>query len=97
MEGNFISVCQFVGRGGGELVISHLLYDDDTALFYEANSKQLMYLGWTLIWFEVISGLKINLSKSEILLMSKVDDVEMLATELGYGVASLPTTYSGPT
>ena len=40
-----ISGCRFGGRDGGELVISHLLYADDTVLFYEADSEQLMYLG----------------------------------------------------
>ena len=86
---------QFGGIDGRELVISHLLYADDTVLFCEANSEQLMYLGWTLMWFEAYSGLKITLSKSEIILVGRVDNVEMLASELGCGVASLPTTYLG--
>ena len=47
------------------------------------------------MWFEDFSGLKINLSKSEIIPMGKVDNVEMLATELGCGIGSLPTTYLG--
>ena len=95
MEGNFISGYKFEGRGGGEIVISHLLYDDDTVLFYEANPEQLMYLGWTLMWFESISGLKINLSKSEIILVGKLANVELLAAKLRCGVGSLPTTYLG--
>ena len=45
MEGDFISGCKFVGRGGGELIISHLLYTDDTILFHDAKLEQLMYLG----------------------------------------------------
>ena len=47
------------------------------------------------MWFEAYSGLKINLSKSEIILVGRVDNVEMLASELGCGVGSLPTTYLG--
>ena len=95
VEGNFISGCRFRGRDGGELVISHLLYANDTVLFCKANSQQLMYLGSTLMWFEAFSGLKINLSKSEIIPVGRVDNVELLASELGYGVGSLPTTYLG--
>ena len=64
VEGNFISGCRFGGKDGREIVISHHLYDDDTVLFCEANYEQLMYLRWTLMWFEAYSGLKINLSKS---------------------------------
>ena len=47
------------------------------------------------MWFEVYSSLKINLSKNEIIPMGGVDNVEMLASELGCHVGSLPTTYLG--
>ena len=47
------------------------------------------------MWFEAISGLKINLSTSDIILGDKVDNVELSATELGCGVGSFPTTYLG--
>ena len=45
VEGNFKLGCKFKGRDGGELIISHLLYADDTVLFYDAKPEQLMYLG----------------------------------------------------
>ena len=95
VKGNFISGCRLGDRDGGELVISHLLYADDTIIFCEANSEQLMCLRWTLMWFEAFSGLKINLNKSVIIPLGRVDNVELLAAELGYGVGSLPTTYLG--
>ena len=95
VEGNFISGSKFLGRDGRELTISHLLYVDDTILFYDANPEQQMYLGWTLMQFEAIFGLRINLSKSKIIPVGRVDNVELLATDLGCGVGSLPTTYLG--
>ena len=95
VEGNFISGGRFGGRDGGEIVISHLLYADDTIIFCDANAEQLMYLRWTLMWFEAFSVLKINLHKSEIIPLGWVDNVEELAAELGCGVGSLPTKYLG--
>ena len=95
VEDNFISGCRFGGRVGGEIVVSHLLYADDTIIFCEANPEQLMYLKWTLMWFEALSGLKINLNKSEIIPLGRVDNMEELAAELGCGVGSLPSKYLG--
>ena len=37
VEGNFISGCSLGNREGGEMVISHLLYADDTIIFCEAK------------------------------------------------------------
>ena len=95
VEGNFISGCKLGNSEGGEMVISHLLYADDTIVFCEAKSEQLMCLSWTLMWFEAFSGLKINLNKSEIIPLGRVDNVESLAAELGCRVGSLPTLYLG--
>ena len=68
-----------IGRGE-DLVISHLLYADDTLIFCQANMEQLKYLSWILMWFEVLSGLKINLNKSEIIPIGTVDNTEELAS-----------------
>ena len=42
-----------------------------------------------------MSGLRINLNKSEILPIGSVDNAQELATELGCGIGSLPTSYLG--
>ena len=47
------------------------------------------------MWFEAFSRLRINLSKSEIIPVGRVSNVETLATKFGCGVGSLPTTYLG--
>ncbi|RVW81059.1 hypothetical protein CK203_045380 [Vitis vinifera] len=61
----FISGFKVGGRGREGLIVSHLLFADDTLIFYDADAVQLQYLSWTFMWFEAISGLKVNLSKSE--------------------------------
>ncbi|RVW28885.1 putative ribonuclease H protein [Vitis vinifera] len=52
-------------------------------------------LSCLLMWFEAISDLSINLNKSEILSMGRVENVEVLASELGCKVGSLPSTFLG--
>ena len=47
------------------------------------------------MWFEAMLGLRINLNKSEIILVGAVDNVTKLALELGYGIGSLPTSNLG--
>ena len=47
------------------------------------------------MWFEAISGLSINLNKSEILSVGRVENVQVLASELGCKVGSLPSIYLG--
>ena len=46
-------------------------------------------------WFEALLGLKINLEKSLLLPMGRVDGVERLALELGCNIGSIPTDYLG--
>ena len=54
-----------------------------------------MYLSWILMWFEAMLGLRINLDKSELILVGSVENVEKLAAALGCKVGSLSTTYLG--
>ena len=48
-----------------------------------------------MICFEVVSGLKINLQKSEIILVGEVEDVDRAVVVFGCKVGNLPTTYLG--
>ena len=66
VQGGFLSGC-YIGRRNGEgMVVSHLLYADDTLLFCRADQEQLAHLSWLLMWFESISGLRINLNKRKL-------------------------------
>ena len=55
----------------------------------------MSFLSWMLMWFEAISGMSINLDKSEILSVGRVDNVELLALELGCKVGAPFSTYLG--
>ena len=76
-------------------MVSHLLYADNALLFYGADQEQLAHLSWLLMWFEIISGLRINLNKSEIISIGSIAEVESLALELGCKVGALPSSYLG--
>ena len=47
------------------------------------------------MWFEALSRMKINLSKSEIFPVGGRENVEALTAELGCKAGPLPTTYLG--
>ena len=79
VEGGFLSGCRIRGRRRSDLNISHIFFADDTIVFYEAKKEHLTHLSWTLFWFEVASGLRINLAKSEIFPIGKVEEVDVMA------------------
>ena len=94
-EGGYLTGFKVLGRNGEGLEISHLLFANDTLVFCEATSSQITHLSWLLMWFEAISGLKINLDKSELIPVGRVSNVVELASVIGCKVGVLPTTYLG--
>ena len=48
-----------------------------------------------LIWFEAVSSLKINLGKSELVLVGMVHNFDLLFSVLGYKQGTLPMKYLG--
>ncbi|RVW34912.1 putative ribonuclease H protein [Vitis vinifera] len=95
ISGGFLSGWRARGRGGEGILISHFLFADDTLVFCEESQDQLTYLSWLLMWFEACSGLKVNLEKSELIPVGRVNDIEDLALELGCKVGGLPSSYLG--
>ena len=94
-EGGYISGYSFKGRNNTVKQITHLLFADDTLVFCKDSEEHMTHLCWILAWFEALSGLNINLEKSSLLPVGKVDDVERLAFELGCNIGFLPTEYLG--
>ena len=95
VQGNFISGCRLRGRGDAEIMVSHLLFADDTIIFCEASKDQLTHLGWILVWFEAASELRINLAKSELIPVGEIDNIEEMTVELGCRIGSFPVKYLG--
>ena len=73
-------------------MVSHLFFANDTLIFCDASKENLEYLSWVFMWFEVCSGLKINLEKSELISVGEVSNLEELAKVLRCKVVSLPST-----
>jgi hypothetical protein len=78
-----------------DLVVNHLLFAYDTLIFCGAQSEHLRNLRCMFLCFEVALGLRINLGKSEIVPIGKVEDVDNLAHIFGCRVVSLPLKYLG--
>ena len=95
VRGGFLSGCRIKGRRGDGALVSHLLFADDTLVFCDSSQDEMAYLSWLLMWFEALSGLRINLDKSEILPVGRVENLELLALEVGCKVGRLPTSYLG--
>lgn len=75
--------------------MSHLLFANDTQVFYEDSHDQMVHLSWLLILFKATSRLKVNLDKSDLIPIKGVVDVVELAMEMGCKVGEFPSTYLG--
>ncbi|GKB88582.1 RNA-directed DNA polymerase, eukaryota, partial [Tanacetum coccineum] len=82
--------------GHSSINVSHLLYADDAIFVGEwsySNAYNLICLLWC---FYMVSGLKINVHKSKLLVVNVPDEeVSNMALVLGCGIAKLPMMYLG--
>ena len=85
-----------VGNATGSLMtVSHLLFADDTPVFCEADSTHLTVLRGIFSRFEEMSGLKINLGKSELVPVGVVPNLHELVEILGFRESALSLKYLG--
>jgi len=62
-----------------DLLVSHLLFADDTLIFCSLCESYLGYLICIISLFEAISGLRVNLSKSSLIPIEEVPNIHWLA------------------
>ena len=85
-----------VGSSGQDrVIVSHLLFLDDTLVFCGANASQIRHIGALLLCFEAAFGLKVNLSKSVLVSVGFVGEMDQLAGLLGCGTGNLPLKHLG--
>lgn len=55
-----------VNRGEDRVLVSHLFFADDALIFCNPDLSSLLYLRCIFLCFKLVSGLRINMMKSEI-------------------------------
>uniref|UniRef100_A0A2N9EXD0 Reverse transcriptase domain-containing protein n=1 Tax=Fagus sylvatica TaxID=28930 RepID=A0A2N9EXD0_FAGSY len=94
-EGHLLRGFEVQGRNNSPLMISNLLFADDTLIFCDADIEQIGYLKCTLLCFEAVSGLRVNLGKSEMVPIGNVPNIQELAAMLECRISVLPMNYLG--
>ena len=84
-----------VGSTGNSLQVTHLLFVDDTLVLCNADLGQILFLWLVLFWFEVVYGLKINMGKSELVLVGVVPNIADVVDVLGCKQDSFLMKYLG--
>ena len=94
-EEGFIKGFSVGAAGLDGLSVSHLLYADDTILFCDNDPEKLVHIRLVLTCFEAVTGLKVNMSKSEMVPIGEVSNLPVLADILCCKIGSLPISYLG--
>ena len=94
-EGGFIQGFNVGPISSTGILVSHLLFTDDTILFCDASREQLLSIRLVLSCFQAFTGVKVNVGKSEIVPIMEVSNIHNLANIIHCRVGSLPMIYLG--
>lgn len=91
-----LNIIHGIQIGSNGVILSHLQFADDTILFCNNDRAELANIKRVLRCFQLMSGLKINFSKSSVCGVKISDqDVKDLALVMGCKIESLPIKYLG--
>ena len=79
-EAGLIGGFQVGNHRSRDLLVSHLLFANDTLIFCRPCESDLGYLRCVLLLFEAMSGLKVNLSKSSLIPIGEIPNIQQLAS-----------------
>ena len=91
-EAGIIRDFKVCGVGGDELCISYLLFADNAILLGDTSVEQFLRIRMLLTCFTAFTGLKINISKIEMVPVGEVNNLDELADILGCKIRVLPMT-----
>ncbi|GJT79310.1 hypothetical protein Tco_1053652 [Tanacetum coccineum] len=95
-DGLTANLFQGVKIGSSEIRLSHLFYADDVIILFEWNQCDMDKIIRILNVFYLASGLKINISKSNLFRVGvSSDDIESMAAGTGCSYSNLPFSYLG--
>lgn len=83
-----------VGNNGNQTELTHLFFTDDAFLFCQPNVSNLLSMRCILLCFQAVSGLKINMDKSELIEIGNAPSIP-LAGVLGCKTSTLLIKYLG--
>lgn len=80
-------------RDDNVVQVSHFFFADNTLIFCQPEVRNLIHLRCVLLCFQTVSGLNINLSKSELVRTGDIRDENYLANIMGCKAVKLPIKY----
>uniref|UniRef100_A0A7N2QZ21 Reverse transcriptase zinc-binding domain-containing protein n=1 Tax=Quercus lobata TaxID=97700 RepID=A0A7N2QZ21_QUELO len=90
---NLFSLLFELGYDSNDAVAPRQFWEDPFLIKKEV--EQVLHVRLLLLCFQVVTGLKVNVAKSEMVPIGEINNVQALAEILGYRVRALPMTYLG--